>query len=92
MQTNMTEIDFRQAGLIPVMLACLPAGYTLVSGSSSRRGFSRKTISGRVCESGQSNADAMAGHVGRPGQRNAAGSGHEKSKESFSRRQRQVSL
>jgi hypothetical protein len=33
----MTEIDFRQATAIPGMLACLPAGYTLVSGSSSRR-------------------------------------------------------
>jgi hypothetical protein len=33
----MPEIDFQQACRIPVMLVCLPAGYTLVSGSSSRR-------------------------------------------------------
>jgi hypothetical protein len=40
----MTEIDFRQATAIPVMLACLPAGYALVSGSSSRRVSSKKII------------------------------------------------
>jgi hypothetical protein len=48
MEAHMTEIDFRQVTLIPGMLACLPAGYTLVSGSSSSRVSSTISISGRL--------------------------------------------
>ena len=45
MDTHMTEIDFRQATPISVRLPSLPAGYTLVSGSSSSLVSSLKTIS-----------------------------------------------
>jgi hypothetical protein len=39
---NLPEINFRQAPPISVRLPCLPAGYTLVSGSSSSRVSSKK--------------------------------------------------
>jgi hypothetical protein len=46
--THLPAISFRQVAGSSRQAGLLPAGYSLVSGSSSRRVSSRKTISGRL--------------------------------------------
>jgi hypothetical protein len=45
--THLPAISFRQVSGSSRQAGLLPAGYSLVSGSSSSSVFSRKTISGR---------------------------------------------